>query len=132
MKRLALTALISTAVLFAANTFAADLSKLYADQQATKATRAERLLHPYTDITIITASPSPFYVTVPGTSINVRMQNGSYNTHLHADTSYSQYLVLKDIYQNAFFGAYVCPLAIVTVYGTTGNQQAAVDADLCS
>lgn len=132
MKRLLLSALISATTLLCGNTFAGDLSKLYVDQQATTISLAEKMLHPYTDITVITASLHPFYITVPGTSINTRMQNGSYNTHIHSDSAYNINLVLKDVYQTIFFNAYVCPLAIVTVYGLTGSQVASVDSDLCN
>src|SRR3990167_5821758 len=115
MKKLAIATLAAVALTMGAASFAAS-SKVYVDNQPTIADKTTRLLHPYTDITIVTASVSPFYINIPGSGLgDIYMQNGTPNIHIHHNTNQSWPLVLKNIYQQAFFSQYVCPLAIVTV-----------------
>lgn len=91
------------------------------------------LLHPPTDITVINASANPIYAVVPNSPVNDYLTPG-YNDHIYNydPNLWYTYLVLQDAYRTTFFSANVCRLAIVTVYGYTGNFSWNIDTDLCN
>lgn len=91
------------------------------------------LLHPPTDITVINASSSSIYAVVPNSPVNDYLTPG-YNDHIYNydPNLFYTYLVLQDAYRATFFAGNVCRLAIVTVYGYTGNFSWNIDSDLCN
>lgn len=91
------------------------------------------LLHPPTDITVVNASGDYIYAVVPYSPVNDYLSPG-FNDHIYNNDPnvWNTYLVLQDVYRNTFYATNVCRLAIVTVYGYTGNFRINVDSDLCN
>lgn len=87
---------------------------------------------PLTDITLINATPSNVYVTIPNTTVYdpayPRVNLHVYNEYQYGDT----YLMLKDVYGNAFYSGNVCRRAIVAVYGFPGNYSIYIDREFCN
>ena len=91
------------------------------------------LLHPPTDITVINASTNYIYAVIPNSPVNDYLRPG-FNDHIYNydPNIFSTYLVLQDVYHRTFYSSSVCRLAIVTVYGYTGNYTVNTDSDLCN
>lgn len=134
MKRIITSSLMGVA-LFAAASAWAYTNPLYTYSSTMHPSTASQstLLHPPTDITVINASSSYIYAVVPNSPINDYLTPG-YNDHIYNydPNLWWTNLVLQDNYRATFFNANVCRLAIVTVYGYTGNFKINVDTDLCN
>jgi hypothetical protein len=133
MKRLVLSALVSTTLIFSATTFAAPSKQYYSTLGSSKINLSSTMVHPPVDISIINASSSSIYTVVPGSPIN-DLLNPGYNNHIYNydNNVYYTYLVLQDVYHNSFYAYNVCKLAIVTVFGYTGHFTITTDNDLCN
>jgi hypothetical protein len=132
MKKISLFSLIFATLLFSSSIFAASPSlKTYGSTLHPLAGAA--MLHPPTDITIVNGTTGGIYSVVPGSPIYDYINPG-YNNHIYnSDPNiWSTYLVLLDGWRNQFFSGTVCRLAIVTVYGYTGNYRVNTDSDLCN
>jgi|GEM_PF-4990844 len=85
-----------------------------------------------TNITVINASISPIYATIPGSDVYDRV-NPQANLHIYNDYLYEDtFLVLKDTFSEAFYSGPVCNRAIMTVYGRPGYYSVHVDNEFCS
>jgi hypothetical protein len=136
MKKSGLLALITTAVIFSSSVFAADQpsKNLFTKMVPSAAdTTAKSLLHPPTNITVVNASSSYIYVTIPGTAVNDYLRPGI-NDHIYSNDPnvFYWYLLLKDTYNRAIYSGQVCREAIVVVTGYTGNFTFNTDSDLCN
>lgn len=91
------------------------------------------MLHPPTDITVVNASSSYLYAVVPNSPVNDYLSPG-FNDHIYNydPNLYTTHLVLQDPYRRTFYSNVVCRLAIVTVYGYSGNYTVNTDSDLCN
>lgn len=107
-------------------------SGYYSSLHPLKARIAKAIIHPPTDITISNASNNMIYAIVPNTPIHDAIYPGN-NDHIynHEGAFYTS-LILQDQYANVFFNNAVCPLAVMTVYGTFGSYRVNVDNDLCN
>lgn len=131
MKKLAFAMAVTVAMTFGANAFAEKLegysSKL---SPALGASKKANFTWP-TNITVINASSGYIYVTVPNTNIydyvQPRLNDHVYNQYGSVFTN----IVLRDQYNTPFYSQVVCPYAIVTVHGYTGNYTVNTDSDLC-
>jgi len=89
-------------------------------------------IHPVTDITVVNASTSGIYAVVPNSPIYDFVAAGFHHHIYNNDPNiYWTYIELRDSYQQTFYTATVCPLAIISVMGYTGNYRVNLDDDLC-
>jgi len=90
-------------------------------------------LHPPTDITVMNASAGYIYVMVPNSPVYDFIRPGPPADHIYNyDPSIAfTNIVLQDPYRNTFYSAYVCRLALITVFGSMGNYSISYDDDLC-
>ncbi|HTM64381.1 MAG TPA: hypothetical protein VL360_07770 [Gammaproteobacteria bacterium] len=130
MKRISIFTLLSALVVFSSTVFAApSMAKL--NSVVNKSMSVANLTHPLTAITVINASSSPIYVTVPNTPIYDYLTSG-YNDHItHPDAIWSTNVVIRDVYHAPVFNFSLCRLAIVTIYGYTGHFSYNIDDHLC-
>jgi hypothetical protein len=130
MKKISLISLVSALMIFSCSAFAGSATF----GSAVEATvNKSSLKHHVTDITVINASRDGIYTWFPYRGIKDYVRP-TFNEHFWDDDPgiWTTRMVLQDAYQRTFLEADVCRLAIVTVYGYTGNFGWVIDSHLCS
>lgn len=130
MKQLSLFSFVTALVLFSCSAFATN-AKFGSAMQSGKS--ANNLVHHLTDITVINASRDGIYTWFPYRGIKDYVRP-TFNEQFWDDDPgvWNTHLVLQDYYQRTFWEGDVCRLAIVTVYGYTGNFGWNIDSHLCN
>ena len=131
MKRISLLSLVTAAIIFSTSVFAAPSMAKFSSTTG-KSIASATLTHPLTAITVINATNSGFYATVPNTPVYQYISSG-FNGHItHPDAIYSTNVLIRDPYQNVVFNFNLCRLAIVTIYGYYGHYGYNIDDHLCN
>lgn len=130
MKKLSLISLVSALMIFSCSAFAGKAT--FGSAVEAKVNKSS-LVHHLTDITVINASRDGIYTWFPYRGIKDYVRP-TYNEHFWDDDPYvvDTRLVMQDAYGRTFWEGNVCRLAIVTVYGYTGNFGWVVDSHLCA
>lgn len=131
MKRISLVTLVSAVLIFSSSVFAGKSVAQYSST-ANKSMSSMTLTHPLTAITVVNASSSGIYATVPNTPVYQYIVSG-YNGHItNPDAIWQTNVLIRDVYHNVVFNFNLCRLAIVTITGYTGSFRYNIDDHLCN